>query len=463
MREKITKNRNTILMVLGILILVTFNIGMRYLATRPRYKTLPEVRLVNQKEESTKGFAIMVPNESGDGYVEYEGDTWPSEEDNYVFKEAKCIDNDGEIVENAVTFKDGKVELQTASTVYCTLYFDKYPEILKKLREKDTQGYLSTDLQGGMYRYQGTDNVPNYICFGTKSQSECINNPDKYMYRIIGITEKGQLYLIKNTFIKEGSNTTAFQWHSSDALSDCLDDACVWPNVDLFKRLNGNGGTINKTNLFIDSTQYDYLKSENNVVDGEPQPSEWYKLIESHNWMYGDIGSEDRARNSYMGSSFYGVETGAKPVTRLVYVPYVGGGYMSIFSEAYRWPETNTVTAKISLMYVHDYYYAYYDGSSESTRGNASDRDKAKDSWIFFQKDNKNSSNDVEWFGTRIGVWTSASDKARYGANNMGDGGYGTTPWLTFFRGVRPVFYLSSSVLIKDSTGSITDPFILEV
>ena len=128
MREKIAKNRNTILMVLGILILATFNIGMRYLATRPRYKTLPEVTLRNK--ESNKS-----------GYVEYTSadGKWPSEEEGYAFKEAKCIDNNGALVQNAVTFTDGKVTLTTSQTVYCTLYFDKKPETIKILRKSILQ------------------------------------------------------------------------------------------------------------------------------------------------------------------------------------------------------------------------------------------------------------------------------------------------------------------------------------
>ena len=219
MKEKIIRNRKYILLTLAILILVTFNLGMRYLATRPRYKTLPEVRLVNQKEESTKGYAIMVQN--GDIYEEYtsEDGTWPSE--GYEFKEAKCIDNDGQLVEGALTFADGKATLTTSQTVYCTLYFDKNMgrAPMEVLREKDTQGYLSKDLQGGMYRYQASfpnsdsSEMTNWICFGTKDESECKSNIDKYMYRIIGITEDGQMYLIKETFIKEGS-ATGFAWNT---------------------------------------------------------------------------------------------------------------------------------------------------------------------------------------------------------------------------------------------------------
>ena len=467
MKEKITRNRNTILMVLGILILVTFNIGMRYLATRPRYKSLPEVKLLNQKEESTKGFAVMVPNESGDGYVEYEGDTWPSE--GYEFKEAKCIDNEGQLVEGALTFADGKATLTTSQTVYCTMYFDKKPETIKILREKDTQKYLSEDPQGGMYRYQvapssssDAANMTNWICFGTKDQSACKNDIDKYMYRIIGITEDGQMYLIKETFLKEGS-TTGFAWNdewsirSSDGTgSYCPNGVCPeWNEADLFQRINGtaNGtksgsgnaddGVDNDTDIFVDSSQYDYLKSgdENGTNDGIG--NEWYQLIENHDWMYGDTIDTS---NRYNGDTMYAIETGAAGTTRYV------GKFGSVKSETYTWPETNKVKAKISLMYMHDVDYAYPAGIPGREM-------IVRRTWIFFQKDGYNSSPSYEWLSTRCGVINSSYHNV-YARSVYDDGTVGNGA-LNGAGGVRPVFYLSSKVKINEGDGTKESPYIL--
>ena len=453
MREKIIKNRKYILLTIAFLLALAFNLGMRYLATRPRYKTLPEVRLVNQKEESTKGYAIMVQN--GDIYEEYtsEDGTWPSE--GYEFKEAKCIDNDGQLVEGALTFADGKATLTTSQTVYCTMYFDKKPETIKILREKDTQRYLSEDPQGGMYRYQvapssssDAANMTNWICFGTKDQSACKNDIDKYMYRIIGITEDGQLYLIKETFLKEGSTTT-FQWHSKNSFSDCNGTACDWPNVDLFKRLNGKGGTISKTNLFIDSTQYDYLKSEANIVDGEPQPSEWYNLIESHNWMYGDIGDSGKL-NTYDGKTLYDIETGNADVKH-----YTGTSYSNITQTTYKW--TESVPAKVSLMYVHDYYLAYPAGIPGSWSN-------AVKSWIHFQKDGLNTYHSYEWLSTRWGV--NSAGRSIFDKMYVSERGF----WSLSSEydnsmdgpiGGRPIFYLSSKAKIVDGEGTKSSPYIL--
>ena len=214
MREKITKNRKYILMVLGILILALFNVGMRYLATRPRYKTLPEVRLVNQKEESTKGFAVMVSNESGDGYIEYtnEDGTWPSEEEGYEFKEAKCMDNNGNLVNNAVTFASGKVTLTTNQTIYCTMYFDK--KLLEITDIKVSAGCYSATLtvtvKGGSGKYTySIDDSKGYerITYNENIITISSLTPDVEYSYVIKVTDSNGLYTTtKTTFRTAGSS-----------------------------------------------------------------------------------------------------------------------------------------------------------------------------------------------------------------------------------------------------------------
>ena len=181
MREKIIRNRKNILLTIAFLLALALNIGMRYLATRPRYKTLPEVRLVNQKEESTKGFAIMVPNESGDGYVEYisEDGKWPSEEEGYEFKEAKCMDNNGQLVNNAVTFESGKVTLKTNKTINCTLYFDEKPKEPLEItnvavdNSEPNQVKLTVTVKGGSGKY--TYSVENSCDLCGQLKTDCGN------------------------------------------------------------------------------------------------------------------------------------------------------------------------------------------------------------------------------------------------------------------------------------------------
>ena len=463
MKEKITKNRKYILAVLGILILATLFVGVKYLM-RPKYEPLPVVKL-KDKETNKKKFAVMVQN--GDSYEEYtnEDGTWPSEDD-YEFKEAKCIDNDGQLVENAVTFANGKVTLKTNKTIYCTLYFDEsIKTTIQLLRKNDPQNKLSSATVGGMYRFQGknTDTINNYICFGTDNKEDCActdektcddTKLDKYMYRIIGITEEGQLYLIKMKGVETDSSKT-FEW------SIYWGSRGGWPTSDAYFGLNGEYSD-NNSNIFVNNTRYGYM------VEG----NEWYTKIENHNWKYGII--TDASNN---GITIYNTENA--------------------------W--SDNTEAKIGLMYLHDYYLAY-----DSIRNWSSDYDTSN--WIHFvnNKNTTGASEEIllsvhdswEWrsiepcidAGGGSGqvatgldpsynfevvdsmelrsnnnsnkiVTIDCHDMASYNAykiNSVGNPTYGSGG-LDNKGIVRPTFYVSSTVTIKSGTGSITDPYILNV
>ncbi len=358
------------------------------------------------------------------------------------------------------------------------------------LREKEAEvsggvNYLSTDLQGGMYRYQGTDDVPNWILFGTREKCEkdeaekCTNSKlnnmtydeyvDKYMYRIIGITEEGQLYLLKETFIKEGTGTL-FTWNdkyytSGEDEYTCDDKVCPeWNTSLLFKRINGtsNGETQGKgscypscdganSDIFVDSSEYEYLKSGDGG-NGASAASEWYNLIADHEWMYGDT-TNTTSSVIYNGKNMYDIETGQTETTHYV------GTDGSNTQETYRW--TEKTAGKISLMYIHDVAYAYYDGSQDSTRGNPGSYTNVANSWINFRKDGYNTSSNYELLSTRWGVDST-------GSPFVGGWFVGISGDLKFIRknlyaayGVRPVFYLESSAKIVSGDGTKSNPYIL--
>ena len=456
----IKKYKNYLLGVIGILIALTMFVGVKYLM-KPKYEELPEVKLVKLKEiKDSKSFAIMVQN--GESYEEYksEDNTWPGTD--YVFKEAKCTDNNGTLVENAITFENDTAILETDKTIYCTLYFDEkpIPEIVKKLKANDTQGYLSKDPQGGMYRYQATPadaeeaaNMTNWICFGTTDKEQCINEDtgiEKYMYRIIGITKEGQLYLLKETFLKEAYGTIVtmykrtIQCNESWRLENCLEEKCEWPNVDLYKRLNGK--TSNGDPLFVDSSEYGYMAKN----------SDWYNLIEEHNWMYGDTNNRTDSIK-YSGKEMYAIETGKTATKR--YWPDEGtqttcSSDSPCTEKEYTW--SKSVPAKIGLMYMHDVDYAY-------TGGNPGSSTNVKNSWIHFQKDRYNSEPYSEWLISRAGVgYTNSTAVYSYVVNYDGSLGYDSVV-LNHTNGVRPTFYLSSEAKIKDGDGTKANPYVLDV
>ena len=355
------------------------------------------------------------------------------------------------------------VDIKTQN-IKCNVIVDD--KKVAQLRSKDTQGYLSPTIQGGMYRYQAafedsdSSEMTNWICFGTTEN--CGANDeliDKYMYRIIGITPDGEMKLIKETFIKEES-TSGFAWNDKysvdpEALTYCPNGKCPdWPDSELFKRLNGtSNGKIEgigscyptcdnaDTDIFVDSEQYDYLQSGDNT-----NGSTWYNLISEHEWMYGDTPDASN------GDAMYQIETGQKETSHYVQQP---AGSTTVVSESYKWPSTNKVKSKISLMYIHDYVYAYPGGNP----GNATNR---KNSWIHFQKDGYNTSSTYEWLSTRWGMNSvgGVNVHARITIDIGSIGNYA----LYSGNGVRPVFYLSSEAKIKDGgDGTKTNPYILDV
>ena len=353
--------------------------------------------------------------------------------------------------QNYLAGKKLNIDINT-SELKCNVYIE-HPTITR-LRENDVNNTLSENIIGGMYRYQGTSSVPNWICFGTKDKGECTSGTtsvntgvNKYMYRIIGITEEGQLYLLKEVVLKEEYERQFF-WNSKGDISDCLSNSCEWPNVDLFKRINGtsngtNSGANGDTNLFLGTNEhqspYEYLT----------QGTDWYNLIEEHEWMYGDTNQNYNDSNTYNGDYMYAIETGQANTTHYI------GTKEDITLETYKWPETNKVKSKTSLLYMYDYLYAYPGGNP----GNSANVAK---SWIHFDKDGYNSSLAWETLSTRWGI-ESTSDTTinvhrvhmfgEFSAGEINVGAYCA----------RPVFYLSSSAKIASGDGTKSNPYILEI
>ena len=443
-----TLSKKEIFLGLIIIFILFLAYKLPKLFVNTQIKQIPEVKL-KEKVKKDKLFAIMI-SEDGSNYKENKSNVWPN--DKYKFKEAKCVDNEGNIINDIVTFENGKATLKTNKTVYCTLYFD-HKETIEILREADKNNNLSSILQGGMNRYQGIDNVANWICFGTEENCGTNDdNIDKYMYRIIGITEEGQMYVLKETYLKE-SNTDTFSWNKIYGIKDCLGEACEWPNADLYKRINGisNGtstGYSGNTNIFLGTNEYpsyyEYLNDK----------TEWYNLIEEHNWMYGDTNNRtDSIR--YNGDAIYAIETGKTSTKR--YWPDEGQETCSNDSPCtekdYTW--SKSISAKIGLMYMHDVNYAYIGGNLESTTN-------VKNSWIFYQKDGYNTSTNYEWLITRVGLFCTSCTTvgARYNSS-IYVLGFDST--LSLRSGVRPVFYLSSTAQIVDGNGTKTNPFIIDI
>ena len=92
---------------------------------------------------------------------------------------------------------------------------------MQTLQSKASSG-LSEGLIGGMYRYQGTNDVVknNYICLKEAGQANCTDKSDN-MYRIIGITEEGNIKVMKQTKYTDSDGTDKFAWSTNVTDSQC--------------------------------------------------------------------------------------------------------------------------------------------------------------------------------------------------------------------------------------------------
>ncbi len=216
-----------------------------------------ELEEVNTKDLSSndKSLAIMVQNEDDSWEEAKDRSKWPSKED-YGYMGAECTDSDGAKIDVSTILKFDlntyHATIDTKNSIYCTLYFAKGKPLLQALEEtKGTSLNLSTVVDG-MYRYNGASTIVNnnYICFGTTDKEECLNKPDTYMYRIIGITseddntiglKKDQLKIIKAIPSSEnqvwGSDFKSdTKWDSSKVKTDLTS----WYNTNI-KNKQPNG------------------------------------------------------------------------------------------------------------------------------------------------------------------------------------------------------------------------------
>ncbi len=159
-----------------------------------------------------------------------------------------------DIEQNYLADKKINVEIEMQNLT-CDIGINETEEYIRKY---DINKTLSSTKDTSLFRYQGTyeEVTNNYICFGTYDKNECTQDTDKYMYRIIGINEDGQLKIIKKEALPQ---TEVWHNNSSKDLS--------WPESQLYKRLNG-------------------LDEGNNVFIGtEYLPEGWLtKIADTYNW-----------------------------------------------------------------------------------------------------------------------------------------------------------------------------------
>ena len=310
---------------------------------------LDNVKLKDE-DKIPEGLAIMLETENNSNeYTESNNSSWPSTGYKFNKEKSGCIDSSGNIIEDSISYNaiTNIVTVETWGTTSCYVYFDKRYSLESLCTSgEDTLGEcltknnnviesLNDNIEGGLYRYQGTQELvdDNYICFGTSDKQECLNNKDKYMYRIIGIDENNQLKLIKKEALDE-----AMQWHNATGVT--------WPNSDLFKNINGEKYLTNSTYM----------------------PSGWSNKIVDYEWKYGNIANNDTGVNQ-------------------------NGIYVHNLENVW----TNIIKSHIALIYISDYYLSYNSTISCHYTNEYNEWKHCAESWIHINNNDGEIPHTSEW------------------------------------------------------------------
>ncbi|MBQ8901970.1 MAG: hypothetical protein IJY87_02750 [Bacilli bacterium] len=334
-------------------------------------------------------FAIMLEQEDGT-YKEDTTSTWPTDGYTYNASMSGCIDINGNKLDGVLSYDatNNIATVDTGNTSYCYLYFSIKPWCNEG--ETASECLLRNPTSG--------------LNTSTEAGMYRYQGTDAMNYICFGTTNKStctsntDAYMYRIIGIQENGQMKLIKKEALDSTvkwwSDYTTDV-TWPNSLIYTTLNGN----------------DYLLNETYV------PSEWESKIATMDWKYGDTTTN----GNYDGATIYATENA--------------------------W--TTTVSAKIGLMYIHDYYYVYASGGAPGSSSNA------KTAWIHLSQNDSGAPSSYEWTMSRYGLNVS------YRAWGVVSSGSVSRYNLTSAHSVRPVFYLTSDIEITGGTGTIDDPFLI--
>ena len=394
----------------------------------------------NKINPLSSGIAMMFETEAGSGNYEMTTRSeWPTE--GYVFNAnlSKCENGSKLSWDN----ENKKVLMSGNKSDKCYVYFDVYvkPQVLLadylKSLYTGTQGannmyYHDANLTNGAgdnsYRFAGaSEEVNNYVCFGT-NVTPC---PTDNLYRIIGVFGD-QVKLIKSDYATStllGNDGDYKQAYTATGYSSSNYKGNNLANIAAYTWNYKNNTTINSgygSNTWSTSLLNKTNLNTNFITN---IGADWAAKIADTTWKVGgntwaNIGTQP-AKTAYQNEI-------VSPVT------------------------TNTTdnatdySAKVGLMYVSDYMYA-----------------APQDKWTLVGY-NSDASKDyraatsVNWMYMGLWEWTISryADLAFYVFYVYYTGFVLNSNAFNAY-GVRPVFYLSSSVNYASGSGTAADPILV--
>lgn len=282
------------------------------------------------------------------------------------------------------------------------------------------------DAADDSYRYSGA-NPNNYVCFGSDDET-C---PYENLYRIIGLID-GKLKLI----LADGATTDML---GTDGGYKNTYNGAGWSSSDYkgsgdLSKIGVYYWDSNGANIWSDSTTNTTNLNNNFLTYLDGKNTKWQYMIGNTTWYVGGIHNT------------LGKYTNAKTV----YNYDVGANKI----------DTTTVTSKIGMMYVSDYFYGaiskywtlpsynYDSSNADNCYGCTTDyRSSTNDNWLNIGL--------LEWTVSR--VYNSSASAFSSG----GDGIVMDDP-VNRAHAVRPTFNLTEAVIYFSGSGTISDPVRLD-
>ena len=396
------KNKLFVILVISLSLIEISSIFLMCKSLSGRVTKLDNVDL-KQSDKNNNLFAIMLGDGNG-SYTKYDGNSWPND-GTYSYNSTKsgCLDSNGNIINGALSFNENTYTavVNTGSTSYCYIYLDKLPTISELCTSGDVLGNCLTSNNQNIASLNDELEGGLYRYQGINVNNYiCFGTNDKDT--CIGNTD-AYMYRIMGVdssnqiklIKKEALNETMY-WYTDQTID------ITWPNSLIYSSINESAFLTNATYV----------------------PSGWSDKIAESSWKYGDNIIFDTT-----ASNLYSIENA--------------------------W--TDTISAKIGLMYTHDYYYGIKGGNNCSSSG---DYETCKTSWLHLWQNG----NDIgapnanyEWTMSRYGKYSDG----HYSAFRMNSNGSVSSSPIINERSVRPVFYLNADETYISGTGTLDDPIII--
>ena len=400
------KKKYIILSIITLALLITFVTSFNYFKTSNNYVE----DNVNNQTKIIKEISMNLEQTAGAGdYKTVTQSSWPTEGYEFNAELSKC-ENGSEL-----SWDDTKKAVIVSGNLSdkCYLYFDIYQSLLTEYiisQYKGTQGdndiyYHNSALTNGAgdnsYRYAGA-NPNNYVCFGSDASS-C---PADNLYRIIGVIDD-KIKLIKADFASStllgtngdyGSSATPASTYKGSLTSV---NTYYWNSSD--EQNTWSIALLNTTNL---NTNF-----INNLS------TTWSNKIVTTTWKVG----------------------GGILIDVIRQIPSV-----SYQNEITTPASTTTYTAKIGLMYVSDYGFATDPSAWTLTLENYNNITATNSNWMYIGHDEWTITPDLGGPDSEFRIDKSgkvSSDLGTYNSN-----------------GVRPVFFLDSSITYASGDGTQSSP-----